>query len=358
MARRYLFGAASAAVVGTAISEAAAFATDSHTGVIESYISGHDTVAGVVVDMVEREFGNNTVSLPSNVVLAADPLDINNHSLMRDGEILAEGLTFDPDGSLSDASIDKLNNIDGVEATSSVERYSEFETTDVSTNDYINNHPDQFTNKKLEFWYDNDTTTIFEKNEQLLMLDRDGDDIVYSMEQMKKDGSSHGGLTADAMKLAGEGKLRMLIALSRDTQSEVFSVPINESGKAVMPSHVAEKCFEIGADGEPKFLGRFAEAAEVVKTEGNTEHVRILATDEGDGLKTVKDAIEIVGEKHKTVIDIVPKPEEVSKDYDAPYAIPVMGRTPLEKTNRAEQGEQEIPSAPPVVDKKPEEVVT
>ena len=160
-------------------------------------------------------------------------------------------------------------------------------------------------------WYDNDTPHVFDKNELRETwggvggsgVDADGN-YVMSMSSMRPGGSFHQGLSLNAQKAAAEGKLSLLLSLSRDSQAYAVEVPIDAHGNAVIDpkSAIGEMFFTTDTKGHAVFVGKFAEVAERVGGADSHEY-RILATDVGAGRGSVfVDTPTGMTEQHTTVL--------------------------------------------------------
>lgn len=203
-----------------------------------------------------------------------------------------------------------------------------------SAKDYIDKHP-ELTNKiHRELWYDNDTPKpIFDKNELRADwggegstgIDKDGN-YVFNIARMTKDGSFHGLASTDVKEQLKNHNLKMLFSLSRDTQSQVFEIPIDEHGNALIEKDnpLAKLMFE-EKDGHAIFKGKFAEVAQSmsVASDGG-ENFRILSTVVGEGQDTIIDNTE--SEISNIRLDI-PQNAEI----DVPPFIPIPHRRPLER---------------------------
>lgn len=139
-------------------------------------------------------------------------------------------------------------------------------------------------------WYDNDTKN-FDKNELRTHwggekgtgINAEGK-YVLDVGRMTPDGSSHAGMSANAQELLKEGKLKLLISASRETQNQVYEVPINADGQIVIdPNSDIGKMFFANVNGRAQFTGRFGEIGE---DRGNN-NFRILSTIEGGERGTV-----------------------------------------------------------------------
>jgi len=261
--------------------------------------------------------GDNHIKLPEGADLIRN--DDGTANLLRGEEVIGENIKFNPDGSLSDESKIMLTEKGiGIES----------DTVTSSPKDIVSDHEDLTTKIKRVLWYDNDTPKpVFDKNELRLHwggksgagIDSDGN-YVFNIKHMAPGGSYHGKFSVDAQEAMQNGKLKMLLSLSRDTQNQVFEVPIDAKGNAVIdPNSEIGKLFFQNEGGHAKFMGRFAEVAEIMGKKDGADMTRILSTLEGKGVGSSTDLL--------TKLDL-------PADYNiepSPF-VPIIGRRPLEKT--------------------------
>lgn len=212
--------------------------------------------------------------------------------------------------------------------------------TTVTANEYLEHH-NLGTHISRDGWYDNNTPKpVFDKNELRLTLggvkgtgiDASGH-YVFSVKHMTPEGSYHGNFSANAQELMKEGKMKMLLSLSKGTQAHPVEVPINTDGTInIDPNSEIGKLLFAQEGGKAKFLGRFMEAAEVTGTKGGVDHFRILATHEGKGLDALTDII---------TKEVAVPPTDFM--IDPPPIIPIYGRTPLEPINGKKKPNPFIP---------------
>jgi len=241
-------------------------------------------------------------------------------------------LTFNPDGSLDNSSIEILGEHGIVASNGEQLTTGAKETTNVSAKEYIENHKEGTNQVSRKLWYDNDTVKpVFDKNELKLHwgghnntgMDNNGN-YVFNVGKMDTDGSFHKNLSVDAQEKIKNNGLKMLLSLSRDTQNHVFEVDIDSNGNAVIdPNSEIGKLFFEENNGKAIFKGRFAEVAEMMGEKNDIDSVRLLATYEGKGIDTLTDTIDTTCTEHVTDIDL-------PIDTEPPYFIPVMYRNPLE----------------------------
>lgn len=287
------------------------------------------------------EIGNHAVVLPqgAHLVLQKD----GSYSLIREGNVLMEGIRFHSDGSLTNEAMESLKNA-GIDVEQEVRSIGVTKPTEITPKEFIQLQQREgiFTKVRRVLWYDNDTRTyrgpdgrtwgadlnelkLWWGGENNLGIDADGN-FVLTIKEMTPEGSFHKGFSANPQQLLLEGKLRLLISLSQDTQANVIELPINENGEVVIPkdSKIAKMLFGVEG-GKAKFLGRFMEVAKIAGEQNGTKEVEILATYVGDGLKSITVDVPSVEQTYISYWDL---PEDFR--IDLPPVIPFYPRTPLE----------------------------
>ena len=333
-------------VFGAAAQELAAFITPNKTGLFQGMLIGkaqaYDGVIPPVEHITPLEYsrrwlfddlpkmsmqnsheamlGNSHFRLPQGAEFAANP--DGSYRLLRYNEVLADGITLDKNGLISSRSQGVLDYYSRVEIRQSF--------GSGNPKEFVANMHDHALKISRKLWYDNDTPKpIFDKNELKLWwggksgagIDQNGN-YVFSVKHMMPDGSYHKNFSADAQDLMKTGKLKMLLSLSKDTQNKVFEIPIDASGNAVIdPKSEIGKLFFANEGGHAKFLGKYAEVAQMMgnKNQNGAEAVRILATHVGKG-------VDHVAGVPMGVFD-VPEPYIIDQ-----WIIPAPWRNPLEKT--------------------------
>ncbi len=287
-----------------------------------------------IASLREVAIGNSLIKIPEDITVINNP--DGSFDLMRGDEVVGNDILMNSNGNLDVESINNLKD-SGVLTNSTIQTITETKEMALDASDYVSAHKDEMTNIHRELWYDNDTPKpVFDKNELKLWwggekgtgIDKDGN-YVYNIKHMTEKGSYHGKFSAEALELAKEGKLRMMLSLSRDTQQHVFSVPIDGNFNAVIdPDSEVGKLLFANVDGKAKLLAKFAEIAEVTGIKNEVTQVKILATDVGLGLDTVNDLVPVPKDVPVTIFDF-------PSDYrvDPPPFIPIFSR-PAEPTEK------------------------
>ena len=219
-----------------------------------------------------------------------------------------------------------------------VHEISSHETV-VGTKDFIKEHENLFSKIRRGAWADNGTPRP-DKNELKLWwggnegtgIDKNGN-FVFNVKHMTHGGSFHDGKHWDPQELMKEGKMKLLLSLSGDTQNQVIEIPIDVNGNAIIdPNSEIGKIAFASADGHAKFLGKFAEVAVMGEKVDGVEHVNVLATHIGKGVENLKT---FMSEEHNNIVPPASVSGEVINpvDYDveAPFVIPIAGRRSMEQ---------------------------
>lgn len=313
---------------------------------IYNWITGHPSHMGLG-KAVEIPLDGNHFKLPegTNIIQNSDC----TYNIVRGDQIISNHipLTFDEAGNIDDASIARLGE-DGIVANTTCQTIDGTKEVTSTAQDYINNHPGGTTHISRgaglkDFpHYDNDTPKpIYELNEKKLDwgghngLDGKGN-YVFNMSRMTNDGSFHNEFSVDAQEKIKNGGLKMLLSLTQGTQHNVFEVPLDIHGNAVIdPNSEVGKLFFGTENGQAIFKGRFAEVAETFGVKDGIENVRILATYEGHGIDVIPDLIPTHTEIPITNLDL-------PLGTEPPYFLPIWARTPLEPITYKE-GEKPLP---------------
>lgn len=208
-----------------------------------------------------------------------------------------------------------------------------------SPSEYLSHHPGQFTQVHRELWYDNNTPGVYDQNELKLWwggatgsgIDSHGD-YVFNVAHMNPDGSYHQGLLTDAQQLVHDGKMKLALSMTKDTQSNVFMVNVDSNGNAVIPhdSFIGHSLFE-NQNGHAHFTGAYAEADQILGTNPDgSENVRMLATVVGDNNpQPATDIIHhVVNQEHTHYVTHIEAPAETP--IEIPAVLPIYSRRGLE----------------------------
>ncbi len=298
--------------------------------------AGHDVV-----------LGGTHMRLPDGVDIHPNPN--GTFSIVNGNTVIANdlNLSLDAHGDLSDIAKQGLA-MHGIHTSSNFVIGPGGEHATETAADYLKEHPELTHRVHRELWYDNDTPHPFDKNEikewwggkNGTGVNENGD-YVLSMKHMASDGSYHGAESVDAIGKMHAHGLTALFSLTKGTQHQVFEVPIDEHGDAIIPKggELAKLMFETGKNGHAVFTGQFAEIAQQTGTaKDGGEIFRVLATHIGHGRDMVPGGIPA---PDVTVNFDVPKPW----DYDVPPFIPLVPRTPLERAG----GRKPTPEKPSLI---------
>lgn len=370
--RRVAIAAATGAVtgftIGLASQEALAFFDSGYDGLLENVLTGEGggdrqtLLAGIfhgegygyntetivsAGDYTSYDVGGSqgSVNLPDNYQLTYNP-DGTTNIIDPNGNVFAENISFEADGSLSQASQELLQEKGAVvEDFSAVVRSQEPIVQDLSVDEYLGHHQSELTNITRDFWYDNDTASVFDNNELGLQWGSQGDDgsIRLSISNMTDYGSYHGFDSASWSDEAQGGTLKFAVSASIDSQDRVFMVDIAPDGSIDIPSDSpAANLFSVDEYGQVEFNGAYGEVVAIqdVDTDGIT-HVTPLATMEGNNsVSTISTTVEVLTDKNVPKFQITPPPIEsvanaapTVEGFGGPA---VVLRRPLERLNKKE----------------------
>ena len=341
--RRVAIAAATGAVtgftIGLASQEALAFFDSGYDGLLENVLTGEGggdrqtLLAGIfhgegygyntetivsAGDYTSYDVGGSqgSINLPDNYQLTYNP-DGTTNIIDPNGNVFAENISFEADGSLSQASQELLQEKGAVvEDFSAVVSSQESTVQDLSVDEYLDHHHSDLTNITRDFWYDNDTASVFDNNELGLHWGSQGDDgsIRLSISNMTDYGSYHGFDSASWSDEAQGGTLKFAVSASIDSQDRVFMVDIAPDGSIDIPSNSpAANLFSVDEYGQVEFNGAYGEVVAIqdVDTDGIT-HVTPLATMEGNNsVSTISTTVEVLTDKNVPKFQITPPPIEL-----------------------------------------------
>ena len=341
--RRVAIAAATGAVtgftIGLASQEALAFFDSGYDGLLENVLTGEGggdrqtLLAGIfhgegygyntetivsAGDYTSYDVGGSqgSINLPDNYQLTYNP-DGTTNIIDPNGNVFAENISFEADGSLSQASQELLQEKGAVvEDFSAVVSSQESIVQDLSVDEYLGHHQSELTNITRDFWYDNDTASVFDNNELGLQWGSQGDDgsIRLSISNMTDYGSYHGFDSVSWSDEAQGGTLKFAVSASIDSQDRVFMVDIAPDGSIDIPSDSpAANLFSVDEYGQVEFNGAYGEVVAIqdVDTDGIT-HVTPLATMEGNNsVSTISTTVEVLTDKNVPKFQITPPPIEL-----------------------------------------------
>lgn len=370
--RRVAIAAATGAVtgftIGLASQEALAFFDSGYDGLLENVLTGEGggdrqtLLAGIfhgegygyntetivsAGDYTSYDVGGSqgSINLPDNYQLTYNP-DGTTNIIDPNGNVFAENISFEADGSLSQASQELLQEKGAiVEDLSTVVSSQESTMQDLGVNEYLDHHHSDLTNITRDFWYDNDTASVFDNNELGLQWGSQGDDgsIRLSISNMTDYGSYYGFDSASWSNEAQGGTLKFAVSASIDSQDRVFMVDIAPDGSIDIPSDSpAANLFSVDKYGQVEFNGAYGEVVAIqdVDTDGIT-HVAPLATMEGNNsVSTISTTVEVLADKNVPKFQITPPSIETVvnaaptvEGFGGPA---VVLRRPLERLNKKE----------------------
>lgn len=312
----------------------------------ESYGYSSETIVGAG-DYTSYDVGGSqgSINLPDNYQLAYNP-DGTANIIDPNGSIFAENISFEADGSLSQASQELLQEKGAiVEDLSAVVSSQESIVQDLSVDEYLGHHQSELTNITRDFWYDNDTASVSDDNELGLHWGDRGDDgsIRLSISNMTDYGSYHGLDSTSWSDEAQGGILKFAVSASIDTQDRVFMVDIAPDGSIDIPSDSpVANLFSVDEYGQVEFNGAYGEviAVQDVDTDGIT-HAAPLATMEGNNsISTISTTVEVLTDKNVPKFQITPPPIEAivntTQAVEGFGGPAVVLRRPLERLNKKE----------------------
>lgn len=242
--------------------------------------------------------GNESEAL--NFARATD----GTYSLMHHGEEVATGIDWNSEtGEMTEASLNALR-AQGIEVTEAegikqqiVEHITGTRTRQVSVKEFYDSVGDQITKIKRLFWYDNDTPRPDFNELRCYNYADPATGQGGLLADFLEGGSKHAGAVANFAQLVQDGKIKMLISPTGDTQMR----PIEVLGKMLPDGKIAfvpeeGSVASVFFDASGNFNGRFAEIVQDlgVDADGN-QLVASFATEVGrgyDGLMTLTEPVE------------------------------------------------------------------
>lgn len=207
------------------------------------------------------------------------------------GDVTVEGLVVDENGTLDQASLDKLDDAGMVvEDHSYTEEIVHEEIKTVSTHEYLQNHADESTKVTRDFWYGNDTPGVYDENELRVYRGGSADapglvdgGYQYTVAGMTAEGSWQGGEQVNWNEAATNGNLFVAVSGTYDSQGNPFMIPIGPNGEVNIPADSPAGQFFANENNSVAFNGAYMEIVQTAGVEADgTVHIRPLATLVGD----------------------------------------------------------------------------
>lgn len=273
---------------------------------------GSESISGVTEGVDLNEIASRAVEDPiklSNGSVLHNNQDGTFGILNKDGSSIPgiDRLSFDSEGALSESSADQLNKV-GIEV---IDKVSNIEVVSITTdsvdkNQFIDNFSKDMTEIHRVKWMNNDTASIYDKNELgLKWAGENGTGVTQTGYQlnigdMAETGSYNSGDIVNIKEALAEGHIKAAISVGTGSQNEVFMVPIDSDGNLNIEkgSPVAQLLDTV--DGRASFNGGYIEIVNVEGIEDGITQVEPLATLVGSNdvnMMTIE----------KEVIDYVPK---------------------------------------------------
>ncbi len=266
------------------------------------------------------------------------------HLIGANGKTISEHVGFDGSGHL-DSQTQAVLAGKGYHFHDAIQQYqtthTEVTQVNVPAEQYMHDHPGEFTAVHRQLWYDNNTPK-FDRNELKLWWGGEGGNgvdangnYVFNVAHMTQGGSFHGDQAANYQQLIAEHKMAIALSVDKGTQSHVIMVPIDSNGNAVIDknSFAGQALFENSND-HAVFNGAYAEAVQLTGTGQNGETtMRMLATYGGSGQPhNYTDTItNVITENHERVITTIDAPIMTDLPTEIAPVLPIYSRRGLER---------------------------
>ncbi|MEO8691152.1 MAG: hypothetical protein ABI397_00015 [Candidatus Saccharimonas sp.] len=263
------------------------------------------------------------------------------------GAQVVDNLTLQKDGALTPHSLELLkeHNVSVVDTGHAV-THEVSATKNLTVAEYNHAHAADTTHVTRDFWYDNNTAQ-YDKNELGLQWGNNGTgvgqhgDVQMNVSHMTQDGSYHGIEHTSWSQNASDGKLKLAVSASRDTQAQTYLIDVKSNGTVDIPKDSpAAKFFSIDKSGHAEFHGAYAEVVEVRGEVGGVTHIAPLATEVGSNSVThVSDTVTTTTHEYvphtkltlPTIDKIVDTPARTVEGFGMPGFVP---RRSLEQIRR------------------------
>lgn len=364
-------GAGTSLVLGLGAQEALAFASPSYDGLAEHIVHGgapSDSGRQTVLEgFIHGQSANTNIQhIAPSSTYESYPLGSHQHALElpsdykvatgRDGtwsiegphnSQVVDGLTLQKDGALTPHSLALLkeHNV-SIADTGHVVSHEISTTKNISVAEYNHVHVADTTHVTRDFWYDNNTAK-YDKNELGLQWGNNGTGVgehgavQMNVAHMTQDGSSHGIEQTSWSNDAKDGKLKLAVSASRDTQTHPYFVDVKPDGTIDIPKDSpAAKFFSIDKSGHAEFHGAYAEVVEVRSEAGGVTHIAPLATEVGsNSVHHISETVTTTTHEYVPHAKLTPPavekitntPGRVVEGFGMPGFVP---RRPLEQVRR------------------------
>lgn len=381
-------GAGGGVVVGGIVQEVWAMASGTRTGLVEQIWNAdnratngveHQTMANSIannlfgsgdmihhgpeayVDLPLGELGHGTIS--GDLAIDQNPdgtFNLKGHG----GNVLAENIAVQPDGSLAPETIEALKHTEGIDFqdhSTTVELPTQDVHKEVSFNEYMEAHRSETTAVTRDSWLDNNTPApLFDKNEQGLHLGGiNGTGLTgdggyqFDITTMTADGSRHASESVEWQQAAAAGELKLALSASENTQNQVFMIDIGPDGKPTIPPNTPAAQLFSEQNGKAVFNGKYAEVVHVGGVDANgVTHMRPLATHVGNN-SALSGVFGI--DQQVTPKEFKPDYQITSLGYDTPAVtdvppiIPIIPRRSMEPARKSPNETSPPEAVPPVL---------
>ena len=254
-------------------------------------------------------------AIQSNGEMSFAKASDGTYTLMRNGKEVAKGINWNAEtGKLTPESLKTLHD-QGLTVTrtgdmeqSITKMVADTQSREVSLDEWYKGAGNGTPIRRIG-WWDNDTPQ-FDRNELAGHYYTDPETGLHGLiTRMTDEGSSHGGEVSEFSKWVQEGKVKLMISPSSDTQQN----PIEVLGKVMPDGQIAFVPEEGSAaarffDADGKFIGKFAEIVEDCgyDEDGVTKLIRPFATAVGSDYSGTLPIIEDI---EREVVDNLSVPE-------------------------------------------------
>jgi len=303
-------------VIGVGAQEALAFVSPSYDGLAEHIVHGGAPSEEGRQTLAEGLFNGSsahTEHIAPSTTYEPHPMGTHQNALELPSDYHAvtasngtitiegpkgftsvEGLTLEKDGSLSPQSLEllKSHNISVADTGGPVKGETTV-TQDMTPKQYNTLHSSDTKHVTRDFSYDNNTSVPNANEQKLLWGGNNGNgvgengSVQMSISHMTAGGSSHDSNQVAWSQAAHDGKLKLAVSASRDTQSQVYFVDVKSDGTIDIPKdNPSSKFFSVDKNGQTQFNGAYAEVVEVRSEAGGVTHIAPLATEVGNNSLT------------------------------------------------------------------------